>query len=362
MKRTLGATTILLALAVLASCAPPQPFPAGVNGALFFPADNGARVDAMPADCLVTGASCPKPVTLALYPEEWNVATLAWTPDGAKAVVISADQPKDHLAILTPPSRQLHRFASLAFIREAVWSPDGKQLAVAGVAEHGQKNAATTEGQIEGSGIYLYSAAGKDLGNLTNSMPGIKSDVAWLSPDKLLFQDYRSEQDCDLYTLTISSKTLAPWAESPLCEAHPAVSPDGAQVAFVRDGNLFLANANASNAAMILDLPADIDQPTWSPDGRWIAFDEIEPVAVGVVQADGDGYRQVGKNMHSAGFAPLDDEALLLTATVHPQGSGASTATWTVTHIPDGQPAAVVVPGIAPDQMPLNISWRPPQL
>ncbi|MEZ4770677.1 MAG: hypothetical protein R2844_19935 [Caldilineales bacterium] len=361
MKRSLRATLVLVALAALAACAPPQPFPSGSSGALFFPADNGARVDAMPADCLVSGAACPKPTTLSLYPEEWNVAALTWTPGGGKALVMSADQPKDHLALLTPPSRQLQRFASLAFIGETVWSPDGQLLAVAGSAERGRDGATTSEGQIEGSGITLYSAAGKELGNLAAALPGTKSDLNWLSPDSLLFQNRRSEQDCNLYLLTVSSGALAPWSEPPLCGASPAVSPDGAQVALVRDGNLWLADADGSKAAPILDLSASIAQPAWSPDGRWIAFDETESAAVGVVHPDGSGYRQVATDVRNAGFAPLAGESLLLTVTDRPHGSGDATASWYVTSIPGGQPRAVVVPGIPPDQMPLDISWRPPR-
>ena len=361
MKPSLRATTTVLALLLLASCVPPQPFSSRVNGELFFSADNGARVDVMPADCLVSGDACPSAITLSLYPEEWNVASLTWTADGATAAVTSADQPNDHLALLTPPSRQLHRFASLATISQVVWSLDGKQLAVSGVAERGQKNTVTAEEQIRDSAIYLYSATGKELGNLTEALSGIKSGVAWLSPDQLLFQNFYSEQDCDLYVLTISNGALAPWTESPLCHASPAIAQDAAQVAFVRDGNLYLANADGSSAAMILDLPADIDEPAWSPDGQWIAFDEVEPAAVAVVHPDGTGYQPVADNMHNAGFAPLTGEALLVTTASHPQGSGSFTASWYVTTIPDGQPGAVTIPGIPPDQMPLNIAWRPPK-
>ncbi|MCB0243558.1 MAG: PD40 domain-containing protein [Anaerolineae bacterium] len=361
MKLPLRSLPALLALALLVACVPPQPFPSDPSGELFFPADNGARVDVMPADCLVTGNPCPAPITLSLYPEEWNVIGLDWAADASTAAVLAADEPKDHLALFSPPSRQLRRFASLAFVRETAWSPDGKQLAVAGVAEQGQKNAATNEGQMEGSNILLYSVAGKELGNLTAGMPGRKSNLGWLSADTLLFQNFLSEQDCNVYTVTVGSGSTAPWTEPQLCHANPAISPDGAQVAFVRDGNLYLADGDGSDATLILDLPASIDRPAWSPDGQWIAFDETEPSAIGVVHPDGTGYRQVGESGENTGFAPLPDKALLLARTVHGQDASNATASWFVIPIPDGQPAAVVVPGIPPDQMPLNLSWRPPQ-
>ena len=361
MKRALCAAVALLTASLVTACVPPQPLPVSTYGQIYLPAANGARVDAMAADCLVAGDPCPPPVTLSLYPEEWNVASLNWTPDGAAAAVLATDEPKDHLALFIPPSRQLRRFASLAFVRETAWSPDSKLLAVVGVAEHGQKSAATTQGQIEGSNIFLYSVAGKELGNLTTGLPGMKSNLGWLSPDTLLFQNYRAPDDCNVYALTISSGAIAPWPATPLCDASPAVSPDGTQVAYVHDDNLFLADSGAANAVEILDLPAAIASPNWSLDGQWISFDESEPLAAGVVHPDGSDYAQVGENVHSAGFAPLVDKALLLTADIQAAGAAYATASWFVTPVPDGSASAVVVPGIPPTKMPLGLSWRPPE-
>ena len=90
-----------------------------------------------------------------------------------------------------------------------------------------------------------------------------------------------------------------------LCEASPAVSPDGAWVAYVFEDNLYLADASGSNTTLILDLPEPIARPSWSPDGQWIAFDETDANAVGVVKPDGTSYVRTGEGVYSAGFAPL---------------------------------------------------------
>ena len=354
MKHILRALSALLALALLAACVPPQPYPASVNGELFFPADNGARADVVPADCLVTGDPCPSPVTLSLYPEEWNIASIVWSPDGATAVVSSADQPKDHLALFAPPSRQLRKFTSLAMVSDLSWSPDGKLLAVAGRQDSG-----ATGAQVASDNIYLYSAAGKELRNLTADMPGMKNDASWLTTDMLLFQNVLLQDDCNIYTLTISSGDIVPWTALSLCEASPAVSPDGAWVAYVFEDNLYLADASGSNTTLILDLPEPIARPSWSPDGQWIAFDETDANAVGVVKPDGTSYVRTGEGVYSAGFAPLVDEALLLTTAPNFQLPGKTTASWFVTPIPDGPTRPVIVPGIPPAEMPVNISWRP---
>jgi TolB protein len=56
----------------------------------------------------------------------------------------------------------------------------------------------------------------------------------------------------------------------------PAISPDGQSIAFVsdRDGKdeIYIMNADGSNARRLTDDPASEWQPSWSPDGNQIVF------------------------------------------------------------------------------------------
>jgi Tol biopolymer transport system component len=56
------------------------------------------------------------------------------------------------------------------------------------------------------------------------------------------------------------------------CEAIPDDRlPPGGQLAFVRDGRIYRVNSDGSGLVRLTDGPSDA-QPSWSPDGRRIAF------------------------------------------------------------------------------------------
>src|SRR5580765_2493404 len=86
-------------------------------------------------------------------------------------------------------------------------------------------------------------------------------------------------------------------------------SPDGTKIAFTRTtacgddcqtDELYVVNADGSNAHAIATTTPTIESPAWSPDGRWIAFamstdagDGGIQVAIWEVHPDGSGLRQV---------------------------------------------------------------------
>jgi Tol biopolymer transport system component len=50
-------------------------------------------------------------------------------------------------------------------------------------------------------------------------------------------------------------------------------SPDGTRVAYQSYGDIFTANADGSHIEQVTTNTAYETHPTWSPDGRWLAFD-----------------------------------------------------------------------------------------
>ncbi|MGA2586670.1 MAG: LpqB family beta-propeller domain-containing protein [Candidatus Aminicenantales bacterium] len=61
--------------------------------------------------------------------------------------------------------------------------------------------------------------------------------------------------------------------EKPLIGArHPAISPDGKQIAFSYMGDIWLVPTEGGKAYRLTDNVAYEREPIWSPDGQWLAF------------------------------------------------------------------------------------------
>jgi len=80
----------------------------------------------------------------------------------------------------------------------------------------------------------------------------------------------------DIYTMPIAGGTPTRIAEGLAWEVHPRFSPDGTRIAFTSDrgggDNIWLMNADGSDMRQLTDEDFRLlNQPTWSPDGQFIA-------------------------------------------------------------------------------------------
>jgi Tol biopolymer transport system component/imidazolonepropionase-like amidohydrolase len=81
-----------------------------------------------------------------------------------------------------------------------------------------------------------------------------------------------------------------------------AVSPDGRTLAIDLQGSIWTLPASGGAATRITDLFNDARQPSWSPDGKWIAFFAYRDGGYDIWAIAPDGSRQ-----HQLTWGPFDD-------------------------------------------------------
>ena len=185
------------------------------------------------------------------------------------------------------PAAEPRRHRTLTSFDRMALSPDGKKVAL---IAHGE----------------LFAApAGADgpAQRLTTSV-GAEREVSWAPDSRRVL--YVTERDLDRRLAEVDVVT---GRESILTGAGvataPAYAPDGAAIAYVFNRNELrllrpAANGRAASDVLLYRGPLDMDEqgprPTWSPDGKWIAFavrDARSFVNVHVVPAAGGAARPV---------------------------------------------------------------------
>jgi Tol biopolymer transport system component/tRNA A-37 threonylcarbamoyl transferase component Bud32 len=103
-------------------------------------------------------------------------------------------------------------------------------------------------------------------------------DVATLSPDgnQVAFTWNGEKLDnVDIYLKTIGSPEVRRLTTNPGPDVTPSWSPDGKQIAFVRAGpdglRIHLLSTVDGSDRKLSDFPHAGGPPSWSPDGRWLA-------------------------------------------------------------------------------------------
>lgn len=150
------------------------------------------------------------------------------------------------------------------------WSPDGERIAFMSNRDGRQVD------------VYLIDTDGTDLLNLSDH-PDNNTAPAW-SPDsrRVMFslERWGPDYSAHIHIVGTDGSDLHSISEGQLGYMYPAWSPDGSQVAFVLryldtwDGDLYVMNADGTSIRSLTTTLNNMEaNPSWSPDGRYIAYD-----------------------------------------------------------------------------------------
>jgi len=139
------------------------------------------------------------------------------------------------------------------------WAPEGTRVALS-----------------DGTDVYVASADGQSLTNLTN-LPGTSDLYPVWSPEgtRIAFVSERTG-DPEIFSMTAGGQAPLNLTNDAANDIDPAWSPDGTRIAFAsdRDGNMEIYTMNAADGTLLqreTTTDADETSPAWSPDGTQIA-------------------------------------------------------------------------------------------
>ena len=345
--------------------------PSSQTGELFLPVND--QIAFVPADCVITDAGCPTPTKVQFISQPHFTRISDWSSDSSKALAFAQDSAsaKTDLFILKPHDYSPQLLASMAYIEDAHWSPDGKWIAVIGVKDGDPKTAGSTDNQIQSSRLYLYSADGSEVQDLTGNLMGQKHDLSWLDQNSILLEVYTSFENCGLYKINIITNEQSRLTESPACWIWPVAAPDGTRIAFVDNDNangskrkVFTMAPDGSDIQPVVELQGLAVYPRWSTDSKWITLRTVEDHlggAIYLVHPNGTNMQKIYQEpalIYDTVLPPSSGEKLLVKVVNNFSGE---TEKWMLISIPDGKSHEIQLSGFDATNQPEWLSWRPAQ-
>ena len=221
-----------------------------------------------------------------------------WSPDGRRIAFLRGPGFRGQLYVVNADGsglRNLMHVASPAFFySQLVWSPDGRTIYF---------------------GRYLISTDGSGA----RKLPYIPLIAVW-SPDgrQIAFVGNKlrnrppgggpRKANSDIYVMNADGSGTRRLTHNAGYDGEPAWSPDGRKIAFQSKrgfvvgqpgmgiGEIYVMNADGSGKRNLTRNPAQDGRPSWSPDGRRIAFvsnRDGRRLEAHVMNADGSGQRSL---------------------------------------------------------------------
>ena len=224
----------------------------------------------------------------------------AWSPNGAKIAFVRRDSVgRGDIYVMNPDGSGVTRLTeSPQGEFQPTWSPDGSKIAF--LRSHVYNDGISAYSWQE---VWVMNADGSGETRLTNDLRA--SGTPDWSPDgnKIAFTRINcaaNDRDCfgvnyDIWVMNAHGRKETKLTTNPSHDRFPSWSPDGKKIAFdgmVAGGNnfdVFVMNADGSGVSRLTDTTLEEEAPKWAPDGTQLVFQR----GVNIYTMNADGSEQV---------------------------------------------------------------------
>jgi Tol biopolymer transport system component len=154
-----------------------------------------------------------------------------------------------------------------------------------------------TSNRAGNNDIFIVDSAGGDPENLTEiPLKAFNDGWARWSPDghQIVFHSNRTG-NFELYAMNRDGSGLIQLTEYPGIDQFPEWSPNGQEIAFRRDNDIYILDVASGETRRLTNAPPLNQMPSWSPNGKQLAFMSSRAgyISVFVMNADGSDQRNL---------------------------------------------------------------------
>lgn len=250
-----------------------------VNSASLKDDSNKQRIWMVP----ISNSGVPPTDPIALTAEDASSTHPRWSPDGRFIAFLSGrNDGKSQVWLLNRLGGEAEKLTDTAQdVDDFFWSPDGRRLALI-LRDPTPEELADVKDKDKDKE--------KDDGESGDKAQKKKAAKPWVI-DRLQFKEdthgYLDRRRTHIYVFDLAAKSLTQVTGGDFDDSEPAWSPDGKLIAFSSnrstpdpDANYnvdiwVVAADNADKGAQLTKISSSLGEdraPTWSPDGKWIAF------------------------------------------------------------------------------------------